>query len=112
MAHMAADACMWSGQDTSTASMLPLSLSNMRRKSWYFGAVGWAANILAARLASGSVRATMFSLAHPAILLSVLRSAPTVEMLSFSLGDLNPAAFNEGALPKPAAGAAPASRVP
>jgi hypothetical protein len=38
--------------------------------------------------------------------------APIEAMFSFSFGDLYPNAFNEGVLPKPPAGTAPASSVP
>jgi len=37
---------------------------------------------------------------------------PMAAKLSFSLGDLYPADFNDGELPNPAAGRAPANRLP
>jgi hypothetical protein len=37
---------------------------------------------------------------------------PIAAKFNFSLGDLYPKAFNEGVLPKPAEGTAPASRLP
>jgi len=66
MAHMAAMACMWSGVETVTASML-FSLSSISRKSLYRLAFGYSSKVLAARTQSGSAKATMFSPAQAAM---------------------------------------------
>src|SRR5690349_12248271 len=112
MAHEAAVACMKSGMAMMTASMFLPSLSSIWRKSLYFGKLSYLANMRAAFFESTSHSATMFSDSQPVISLSALPPAPMEAMFSFSFGDLYPRNLREGVLPNPAAGTAPASRLP
>ena len=87
MQEIAAIAWLWSGVATITASRL-FSLSSIRRKSLYLAAFGYLSKVLAARFQSGSAKAMMFSLEHPAMSLAPLPPTPIAAIFSFSFGDL------------------------
>ena len=113
MHHMAAVACMWSGMATITASMFLPSLSSIWRKSLYFVAFSKRVKVVAARRSSTSHSATMFSVGAAAEIFDApCPPEPIAAKFSFSLGDLYPADFNDGVLPNPIAGTAPANRLP
>src|ERR1017187_4755801 len=112
MPHIAAVPCMKSGMAMITASMALSSLSSILRKSVYFAALPYLVKLPAARAESGSASATMFSDEHPSMSSAARPPAPIDAILSFSLGDLKPAALSDGVLPNPPAGTAPAIRAP
>ena len=95
-----------------TASMFFSSLSSILRKSLYLVALGYLLNMLEAETSSGSVKATKFWPVQPLMSSAARPPAPMVARFNFSLGDLYPICFNEGVLPKPPAGTAPASKAP
>jgi hypothetical protein len=98
---------------TITASMFLPSLSSIWRKSRNFGAFSKRWNVVAARRSSTSHSATMFSVGAAAERFEApWPPEPMAAKFSFSLGDLYPADFNDGVLPNPAAGRAPANRLP
>ena len=89
------------------------SLSSIFRKSLYLGAFGKRSKVAAARRSSTSHSATMFSVGAAALTLDPpWPPEPMAATFSFSFGDLYPADFSDGVLPNPAAGTAPASRLP
>src|SRR5450759_1088128 len=104
---------MKSGVAMITASIFLPSLSSIFRKSVYFAAFSNRLNMAAARALSGSANATIFSVGAQPLMSSAARPpAPIEAILSFSLGDLKPAALSEGVLPNPPAGTAQVIRAP
>src|ERR1035437_414472 len=88
------------------------SLSSICRKSRNFGALSKRVNVPAARLSSTSQSATIFSVGAAAEIFDApWPLEPIAAKFSFSLGDLYPADFNDGVLPNPIAGTAPANRL-